>query len=74
LDYARLTQTDHGEIEGRELAQRSHGFNAGAQILNIGYRERGVVFADARSALADVDQPVLVSVDERLEEHARAPE
>ena len=50
--------------------ERAQGFNAGAQILDFGHGKRGVVVADARRALADVDQPVLVAVDERLEQHA----
>jgi len=70
LNYARLAQADHGELEGRELAERAQGFNAGAQILDFGHGERRVVVAGAQGALADVDEPVLVAVDERLEEHA----
>src|SRR6266446_9910327 len=66
LNYARLTQADHGELEGRELAKCAQGFNAGAQILDFGHGERCVLVAGARGALADVDQPVLVAVDERL--------
>ena len=70
LNFARLTQADHGEADGREIAERAQGFDAGAQILDFGHGERCVVVADARGALADVDQPVLVAIDERLEEHA----
>ena len=70
LNYARLTQTDHNELEGRELAECAQGFDAGAQILDFGNGERRVIVARTRSALADVDETVLVAVDERLEEHA----
>ena len=38
--------------------------------LHLRHRERGVLGADARRALADVDQPVLVAVDERPQQHA----
>ncbi len=70
LHYARLTQADHGEFGGRKIAERAQGFNAGAQILDVGHGECCVFVAGTRGALADVDQPVLVAVDERLEEHA----
>src|SRR6266403_865405 len=70
LNFARLTQANHGETDGRELAERAQRFNAGAQILDFGHGECCVVVASAQGALADVDQPVLVAVDERLEEHA----
>ena len=39
-------------------------------ILEFGDGERGVVVAKARSALADVDEPVLVAVDQGLEQHS----
>jgi hypothetical protein len=70
LNFARLTQADHGEPDGREIAERAQGSNAGAQILDFGHGERCVDVADARGALADVDQPVLVAINERFEEHA----
>src|SRR5713101_4400504 len=40
LNYARLTQADHCELDGRELTERAQGFNAGAQIVNFGHGER----------------------------------
>ncbi len=69
LHYAGFTQADHSEFGGREIAERAQGFNAGAQIQDFWHGERCVVVACARGALADVDQPVLVAIDERLEEH-----
>src|SRR5947207_9052236 len=70
LHYARLTQADHGEFGGREIAERAQSFNTGAQILDFRHGKRGVLVASARGALADVDQPVLITADEWLEEHA----
>jgi hypothetical protein len=70
LNFARLTQVDHGETDGREIAERAQGFNPATQILDFGYGEPCVVVADSRSALTDIDQPVLVAVNERFEEHA----
>ena len=64
----RLTEADHGEVHGGEVAKRAQGFYAGAQILYLGYGKRSVFIADAEGALSDIDQPVLVAVDERLEQ------
>jgi len=36
--------------------------------VDLGNGKRGVFVADAKRALTDVDQPVLVTIDERLEE------
>src|SRR5467141_4045763 len=52
LNYARLAQADHGELEGRELAERAQGFDAAAQILDFGNGEVCVLVAGARGALA----------------------
>ena len=70
LNLARLAEADHGETGGGELAKRAQGLNAGAQIVDLGNGKRGVFVADAKRALTDVDEPVLVTIDERLEEDA----
>src|SRR5262249_17664810 len=70
LNGTRLAQACHGEAHGGEVTERTYGFNAGAQVLDLGYRKRGVFVAHAGSALPDIDQPVLTAVDERLEENA----
>ncbi len=44
--------------------------NAGLNVLDFGDGKRGVFVAQARRALADVDEPVLVTIDERLEQDA----
>ena len=66
---ARLAKADHGEADGGEVAERAQRFDACAQILNFRHGERNVVGADAARTLADVDQPVLVAVDERPQQH-----
>ena len=66
----RLTEADHGEVHGREVAERAQGFHALAQVLELGHGKRRVVVADAAGALSDVDQPALVAIDERLEQHS----
>ena len=40
------------------------------QVAELGHREVRVLDADAARALADVDQPVLVAVGERPQQHA----
>src|SRR5262249_40079487 len=45
-------------------------FDAIAQILDLRHGEGNVVGADAARALADVDQPILVAVEERPQQHA----
>jgi len=64
----RLTQADHGEVHGGEVANRAQSFHAGLQILNLGHGKRAVVLAEAEGALPDVDQSVLVAVNQRLEQ------
>jgi hypothetical protein len=46
------------------------GVNAGLNVLNFRDGKSGVFVAQARRALADVDEPVLVTIDERLEQDA----
>ena len=66
----RLAEADHGEPHDGEVTKCGKAFHAGAQILDLGYRKGGVVVADARGALPDIDQAVLVAVDQRLEQDA----
>ena len=66
----RLAETDDREAGGREVAQLGHGFQSRAQIDELGHRERHVLDGDTRRALADVNQPRFVPVDERPQEHA----
>src|SRR5580692_6215484 len=66
----RLTEADHGEVHGGEVAKRAQGFHARAQILYLRYGKRRVFVVDAGGALSDVDQPVLVAVDKMLEQHS----
>ena len=64
----RFTYADHGEVHGREVAKRAQGFHARAQILDLGNGKRSVAVADDAGTLPDIDQPVLVAVDQRLEQ------
>ena len=69
-DHARLAEADHREADGGEVAEGGQRLDARAQVVDLRDRERGVLGADARRALADVDQPILVAVDERPQQHA----
>ena len=40
------------------------------EVVDLGHRERRVRDADARRALADVDQAILAAIDERPQQHA----
>src|SRR5216683_4111967 len=64
-NFPGLAEADHGETDGGELAEGAYGFDACAQVLNFRHGEWDAPGADARRALLDVDQPVLVTVDER---------
>ncbi len=69
-DFARFAEANHAEADGREVAKFADGFDARLHILDFGDGEVDVFDADARCALANVDQAVFVAIDERAEEHA----
>ena len=69
-NLVRLAESDHGEADGGEVAERAQSLHARAQILNLGNGKRRVVRADAERALADVDQPVLIAVHQRPQQNA----
>src|SRR6202041_3184074 len=69
LNYAGFTESDHRKIHRREIAKLAHGVDAGFYVLDFGHGERCVVLSHAGGALADVHEPVLVAVDERLEQY-----
>ena len=70
LNSARLAETHHGKAEDGEVAELFDALDAGAEILDLGYGEGGVVGVQARSALPDVNEAVFVAIDERAEQHA----
>jgi hypothetical protein len=62
---ARIAQADHREADDREVAKGADRPDPRLQVLDFGHREDGVVDADPLRALADVDQPILVPIDQR---------
>src|SRR5215471_15767044 len=67
---AGLAEPEHGEANGGEVAEVTEALYARPQVLNFRHRPRAVFGADAGRALPDIYQPVLVTVDQWLEEHA----
>src|ERR1700751_3453263 len=70
LNFAGLAEADHCEADLREIAELLDGVNAGLNVLDLGDGKGGVFVAHTGSALADVDEPVLVTIDERLHQNA----
>ncbi len=66
---ARLSQSGHGEAERGEIAERGQSSQAGTQVLDFRHREVGVFVSLSGGALADVDQVIFVSVDQRAQQH-----
>ena len=70
-DDARLAEADHRELDGREVAERASSVLTRACRSRISGTEKlAFSTAEAGRALADVDQPVLVAVDERPQQDA----
>ncbi len=69
-DFPRFAETDHGEADGGEIAERTHALDARAQILDFRDGEHCVFDAEAPRALADVDQAVFVAIGQRPQQHA----
>ena len=54
----------------RELAEVGERGDPRPQVLDLRDREHHAVLPEALGALADVDQPILVAIDERPQQHA----
>src|SRR5215813_11892425 len=48
LNGTRLTEADHGETHGGEVAECAQGFDTSAQVLDLGYGKGGVDLVNAR--------------------------
>jgi hypothetical protein len=76
VDHARLDQaglepeSDHRELDGREVAERGDCRRARLEVVDLGHGERHVLERETFGGLADVDQPIGFAVDERPKEHA----
>ena len=69
-DDARLAEADHRELDRREVAERGERLHPAWRSRSRAPRTLAFVRADARRALADVNQPVLVAVHQRPQQHA----
>src|SRR5580704_4217111 len=69
-NFPGFAEADHGETDGRELAERAECLNACAQVLNFRHGEWDFTGADTGRALMDVNEALLVTVHERAQEDA----
>ena len=69
-DLAWLTQSDHAEADGGEIAECAKRFGALLQIADFRYRERRILDTKARGALANIDQAVFIAVGQRPQQYA----
>ena len=69
-DRARLAEAEHGELDGGEIAEGADRLDPGFQVAQLGDREVRVGHPDAWRALADIDEPVLIAIDQRPQQHA----
>ena len=69
-DLPRLAEADHREADLREVADTRHRLQTAPKIEDLGDRERRVLVVAAGRALADVDQPAFVAIDQRTQQHA----
>jgi hypothetical protein len=65
----RRAQAHNREIDLRKCAQLLNGFQARAQVFNLGHRECRVHLLQAWRALTDVEQPVFIAIGERAQQH-----
>ena len=67
---AGVAKAHHRELDRREVAERRERFHAGLQVADLRYRKVRVLGAEARRALPDVDEPVLVAIHQRPDQDA----
>ena len=68
--HTRLgAESDHRHVGRGEIAERGNRLGTRFEVGNFRHGEGHVLGADARSALADVDQAIGVSIDQRNEQH-----
>src|SRR5262249_16903751 len=69
-NFPRLAEANQGETDGGEVAEGIEVFDAGPEVLNLRHGPCDVLVSDARRALADIDQPVFIAVDQWFQEHS----
>ncbi len=70
VHHARFAESDHREVNGRELAKGADRRRARSEILNLRNRKRHVLGIDPRCALADVNQAGFIAIHQRPKQHA----
>ena len=70
-NHARLAEADHRELDGGEVAERRQRLDARTAGRGAPGTEKFAFSTPMpRRALTDVDQPILVAVDQRPQQHA----
>jgi hypothetical protein len=70
IDFAGRAEPDEGEGDCGEIAELAESLDPLLQVPNFRHRPSAVFLAHAWRALPDINQPVLVAIDQRLNEHA----
>jgi hypothetical protein len=68
-NLARLAQADHREVDRGEIAEGGQRLDTCAKIQDFRHGEGRILDTDATRALANVNQAIFISIDERSEEN-----
>ena len=66
---ARIAQSHHGEANGGEVAELANRLHRSFQVMNFRNGKHGIRKLEPRRALPDVNQPILVAVHQRAQQH-----
>ena len=64
-NHARFAQPDHRKVDGGELAEGGHRFDALAKAPDFRYGKGGILHANTRRILTNVHEPIFIAIDER---------
>ena len=67
--HARLAEANHRELNRGKVAERVERADARAQVLDLRHREDRVLDPPAGRALADIDEPIFIAIDQRPQEN-----
>ncbi len=68
MNLARCSESYDGFIDRGERSELFDCLEAATQVLDLRHGKRGIVHVDARSALADVEELVFISIGQGLEQ------
>src|SRR5262245_1625563 len=70
IQFARFAEANHGKRNGGKVAKLAEALDPLLQVSNFRHRPRAVFGAYTQRALPDVNQPIFIAIDQRLDEHA----